>query len=105
LYPSDKNSSSKKPYLLLNTTSKNPLIQAQFQILNIKVNYDGYELSNKIPISLRSSRDIINLSGPTRIYYDSAGYNPRYDESDYKLTNKEGQDVVIKTISSNLTCG
>jgi hypothetical protein len=54
---------------------------------------------------LRSSRDIINLSGPTRIYYDSAGYNPRYDESDYKLTNKEGQDVVIKTISSNLTCG
>ena len=53
---------------------------------------------------MRSSRDVINLSGPTRIYYDSAGYNPRYDKSDYTLTNKEGQDVIIKTISSNLTC-
>lgn len=103
LYPGS-NIKSKKPYLLLKTTSKNPLKQAQFQILNVKVNYDGYELSNKIPIPLRSSRDVINLSGPTRIYYDSAGYNPRYDKSDYKLTNKEGQDVAIKTISSNLTC-
>ena len=103
LYPGS-NIKSKKPYLLLKTTSKNPLIQAQFQILNVKINYDGYELSSKIPIPLRPSRDVINLSGPTRIYYDSAGYNPRYDKSDYKLTNKEGQDIVIKTISSNLTC-
>lgn len=59
---------------------------ALYQVLQIQVtNFSDYKLTTWIPIPVRSDRNIIGIDGPDRIYYDSSGYNPKYNDKNYKL--------------------
>lgn len=78
---------------------------AQYQILQIKLktkqqsasNGFDYALTTRIPIPIRSTRDIIGIEGPDRIYYDNAGYNPKWNDQAYKLIWKAGANVIENT--------
>lgn len=70
-------------------TNRNILNFAQYQILKLSVQNFEYELTTFIPIAIRSSRMISGIEGPTTVYYDTTGYNPKYNNKHYEFIYQE----------------
>lgn len=70
-------------------TNRNILNFAQYQILKLSVQNFEYELTTFIPIAIRSSRMISGIEGPTTVYYDTTGYNPKYNNKYYEFIYQE----------------
>lgn len=89
-----------KGFININATNKTLSITQKtldyvsnlFLILELKITNFGYNLTTYIPIAVRSSRNYAGLEGPTAVYYDSAGYNPKYNNKDYRLFKKDGTE-------------
>lgn len=109
MYPKDKENDLGKIFTLdsrnktltvniKDNNYNNYIVNAQYQVLQIQVNnFTEYALTTKLPIPVRSTRDIVGIEGPDRIYYDSAGYNPRYNDKAYKLIWKSSAIPIIPT--------
>ena len=68
---------------------------AQYGILKISIKEGAfdYALTTFMPIPIRKNRDIVALEGADRIYYDSSGYNPRWNSQEYKLLFKKNKNL------------
>lgn len=89
----DPRNGSKKAYLTTYNGFKYIMNFAQFQVLKVSVENFEYNLTTFIPIAIRSTRDIAALDGPCVVYYDSSGYNPRYNDKYYELVPKPNVEL------------